>query len=69
MGTAIPIWAQGNFKPARVRLTRGKAELLSGIDIVRKLDIAVRFGRGQFQVLQSEWEMMTFNESIIRYFL
>ena len=61
MGTAIPIWAQGNSKPARVILIRGKSELLSGMDIVRKLDIAVRFRGDQFKVGQSEWEMMTFN--------
>ena len=60
MGTAIPIWAQGNSKPARVILIRGKSELLSGMDIVRKLDIAVRFGVDQFKVGQSEWGMVTF---------
>ena len=64
MAASIPIWANGTFKPARARLIRGKAELLSGMDIVRKLDVTVRFGGDQFKVGQSEWEMaMTFNEN------
>ena len=62
MGTAIPIRAQGNRKPARVRLTHGKTELLSGMDIVRKLDIADLPGCDQFKLGQSEWEMVAFNE-------
>ena len=44
MGTVIPIWAQGNFKPLRVMVICGKAELLLGMGITRKLDIAVRSG-------------------------
>ena len=62
MGTEIPIWAQGNFTPARVRLIRGKTEILAGMGIVRELDIAVRFCGDQFKVGQIEWGMMTFNE-------
>ena len=61
MGAAIPIWADGEFKPVRVRLMRGKTELLSGMGIIRELDIAVRFGRDQFKVGQSVWETMTLN--------
>ena len=61
IGTSTPIWAQGNSKPVRVWLIRGEAELISRIDIIRKLDIAVRFGGAQFKVGQSEWETMPFN--------
>ena len=68
MGAAIPIWAQWDFKPARVRLIRGKTELLSGIDIVRAMDIAVRFGCAQYKVGQGEWEMAPFNEKRHRVF-
>ena len=62
MGDLIPIWADGTSKPARVRLIRGKTELLPGMDIVRKLDITVPFGGDKFKVGQSEWGMVTFNE-------
>ena len=61
MVAAMPIWANGAFKPARVRLIRGKTELLSGMSIIRKIDITVRFGIDQFKVGQSEWGMVTFN--------
>ena len=61
-GASIPIWADGTFKPARVRLILGKAELHSLMDIIKKLDAAVHFGRTQFRVGQSGWEMMPFNE-------
>ena len=48
--------------PARAMLILGKAELLSGMDIVKKLDLAVNFGGNQFKIGQSEWGTMTFNE-------
>ena len=44
MGDAIPIWADGISKPARVRIIRRKTELLSGIGIIEKMDSAVNFG-------------------------
>ena len=62
MGAAIPIWVNGAFKQARVRLIHGKAELLIGMDIITQLDITVRFGRDQFGVGQSESGSMAFNE-------
>ena len=62
MGASIPIWMDGTFKPARVRLIRAKTELLSVVDIIKKLDAAVNFGGNQFKVGQSEWEMVTFSE-------
>ena len=40
----------------------GKTELLLGMNIVRKLDIAVSLGGDQFKVGQGEWDMMTFKE-------
>ena len=43
MGTVVTIRVNGNSKPAGVMLIRGKSELLLRIDIVTKLDIAVRF--------------------------
>ena len=49
MGAAIPIWADGTSKPALVRLIRGKSELLLGIDIIRKMDLAVNFGGESIQ--------------------
>ena len=60
--TALPIWKNGSFKPLRIRLITGKAELLSGMNIVKKHDIAVCFGGDRFHVGQAEWEMVTFNE-------
>ena len=58
--TSIPIWVADSFKPARVRLIEGKAELLLALDIVRKLDI-VDFGIELFRAGRGELEMMTFN--------
>ena len=40
----------------------GMAELLLGLDIVRKLDITVVFGSDHFAVGQGGLEMMTYNE-------
>ena len=40
----------GDFKPVRIRLITGKTELLPGMHIVKKLDIAVCFGSDRFQV-------------------
>ena len=50
MGAEIPIWEVGGFKPAPVSWIRGKAELLSGMAIVKKLDLTVNFGIDQFKV-------------------
>ena len=60
--TAIPIWANGIFRPLRVRLIRGKTELLSGMRIVKKLGVQVASESDQFKVGQGEWEMMTLKE-------
>ena len=60
--TVIPICVLGTFKPARVRLIEGEKELLLCLDIIRKLDITVEFGRNQFTVGMGELEMMTYNE-------
>ena len=52
-GTVLPIWGgNGSFKPVRIRLITGEAELLllPGVNIVVKLDIAVCFGSDRFQV-------------------
>ena len=62
MGAVVPFWVDGEPNQARVRLIRGKTELLPAFDIVTKLDSAVNFGRNIFKVGQSEWEMMTSNE-------
>ena len=69
MGTVIPIWTQWNSKPAPVTLIRGKTELLRGMDIIRKLDIAVRLGGDRFKVGQSEWEWWPLMRSVVVYFL
>ena len=42
-------------RPARARLIRGKTDLLSGIDIVKKLDLEVDCGIAPFKVGKSEW--------------
>ena len=60
--TVLPIWTTDSFRPARVRLIDGMAELLLGLDIVMKLDITVVFGIDHFRVGQGELEMMTYNE-------
>ena len=62
MGTAMPIWAQGNPKSLRFRLIQGKAELLLGMDIAMELDSAVRTGGDKIKDGEGEWEMMAFNE-------
>ena len=60
--TVIPIWVNGIFRPARVRLIRGEAALLLGMHIVKEFGAQVDFGSDQFKVGQGEWEMVTFNE-------
>ena len=60
--TVIPVLAIGTFKPARVGLIEGKAELLLGVDIIRELDITLGFGCDQSRVRLCELEMMTYNE-------
>ena len=50
--TAVPIWANGSFKPVRIMLLSGKTELLLRMDIVKKLDIAVCFAGDRFHVGQ-----------------
>ena len=59
--TVVPIWANGIFKPALVRLIRCKSELLLGMDIVRALDIAVIFGGDRCKFGLVGWGMMTSN--------
>ena len=61
MGASVPIWAKWDFKPVSVRLIQGRTELLSGMDTIRKIDIAVLLGGGPFKVGQSEWGTMAFN--------
>ena len=56
MGAPIPIWANGALKPVRVRLIRGRAELLPGMDIIKKVDSAVNFGGGPSQVWAERME-------------
>ena len=48
MGEVIPIWVDGTSEPVRLGLIRGKAELISGTDIAKKLDLTVNFGRTKF---------------------
>ena len=60
--TALPIWASGIFRPVRVRLIRGKTELLLGMRIVKKLGAQVGFGSDRFKAGQGEWGMMTSDE-------
>ena len=37
MSTAVPVWGNGTFKPASVRVIRGKTEQLLGMNIIRAL--------------------------------
>ena len=57
----LPILADDSFKPVRIRLIAGKAELLPGLYIIKKLDIGICIGSDRFQVGQGEWIMVTFN--------
>ena len=52
--TAMPIWVDGDFRPAKIRLINGETELLLGVGIVRKLRLAVDFGCERFQVGQGD---------------
>ena len=54
-GAALPIGANGSFMPVRVRLIRGKAELLPSMNIVKKLGAQVCFGSDRCNVAQGEW--------------
>ena len=60
--TVLPIWVNGSFRPVRVRLIRGKTELLAGMHIVKKLGVQVCLGSDRSNVGQGGWEMMNFNE-------
>ena len=55
MGDSVAIWAGGIFKPARVRLIRGKTELFQVVGIIKKPDSPVNFGGNKFKIGQSEW--------------
>ena len=57
----LPIWITYSFRPVRVRRIDGMTELLLCLDIIRKLDITVVFGRNQLRVRQGESEMVTYN--------
>ena len=46
----------------RVRLIRGKTELILGMHIVKKLAVHVCVGSDRCKVGKCEWEMMTFDE-------
>ena len=61
--TVLPIWVSGPFRPVRVRLIRGKTELLAGAHIVKKLGAHVCFGCDRFKVGQGGWEMMRCNDN------
>ena len=50
-------------KQARVRLTRGKTELLLWMDIAKKLGTIVNIGINRITDGQSGWGMMTFSEN------
>ena len=39
--TFLPIWANGSFEPVRISLVTGETDLLSAMNIIKKLDIAV----------------------------
>ena len=69
MSTAVPVWGDGIFKPVILRLIGGKAELLSRMNIVSELDIALSFGIDRSKVRHGVWEMVTFNGGNHRYFL
>ena len=60
--TVLTIWVNGAFRPVRFRLLLGKAELLSGMHIVKKLGAQLCFGIDRFKVGHCECEMMAFNE-------
>ena len=44
-----------------VRLLEGETERLLCLDIIRKLGIAIEFGRNEFRVRMGELEMVTYN--------
>ena len=56
MGAAILIWAGGVFKPALLMLIRGKAGLLAGACIIKKMDLTVNLGGEEIQVLTDRTE-------------
>ena len=58
---ALPIWITDTSRPVRAGSIDGMAELLQGLGIIRKLDITVIFGTGQFRVGQGGSGMMTYN--------
>ena len=59
--TVLPIWFNGSFRPVRVTLIHGKAELLLGMHIVKKLGAQVCSGSGRCKVGQVGRGMTTLN--------
>ena len=57
----LPIWAGCQFRPVRVRLFGGDAELLLGMGIIRKLRIAVDFGDRCFGSGHGGWHVTAYN--------
>ena len=53
--TSLPIWVNGDFRPVRVMLIRGKTELLPGMHLVKKLGALVCFGSDRFKVGKGGW--------------
>ena len=60
-GATIPIWVKDGPTPIRVRSTQGRADLLLGMDIVSKLDVAVNYKMRKFKIRQIEWLVMICN--------
>ena len=52
----LHIRVNGSFKPVLIRLITGKKEILSGLAIIKKLDIGVCFGSDRPRVGQGDVE-------------
>ena len=52
----MPIWVGGEFIPAKVRLIRGDAEILLGMEVDGELRVTVDFNSRYFQDGQGEWQ-------------
>ena len=56
------LYGEKTFQTGACYANPRQSRVTSGMGIVRKLNIAVRFGGDQSKVGHSEWRMMTFNE-------
>ena len=59
--TLLPTWVGGRFRPVRLRLIAGEAELLLGMRIIRNLCITRDLRNRYFHIGKGEWQVVTYS--------